>query len=148
MPNGANAERRDMPKGALRRICRTTLATRRPIAVVHRRLRAVSRLAPSGILAPSGMRAVLHSRRSAFRAVWHPRRSAFRAVWHPRRSASAPFGISRRLAFGAVWHFAPSGISRRLAFRAVWHFAPSGISRLLGAAQFGSAVPIKPLCYS
>jgi len=126
MPNGANAERRDMPKGALRRICRTTLATRRPIAVVHRRLRAVSRLAPSGILAPSGMRAVLHSRRSAFRAVWHPRRSAFRAVWH----------------------FAPSGISRRLAFRAVWHFAPSGISRLLGAAQFGSAVPIKPLCYS
>jgi hypothetical protein len=45
-------------------------------------------------------------------------------VWCVRRFA--PFGISRRLAFRAVWHFAPLGISRRLAFRAVWHFAPSG----------------------
>src|SRR6188474_2410478 len=54
------------------------------------------------------------------------RRLAFRAVWH-----FAPFGISRRLAFHAVWHFTPFGISRRLAFRAIWHFAPLGISRSL-----------------
>src|SRR6188474_2410477 len=68
----------------------------------------------------------------------------FPAVWQLRSFAVAPFGISRRLAFRAVWHFAPFGISRRLAFHAVWHFAPFGISRHLAFratwhfAQFGS----------
>src|SRR6188474_2006257 len=65
----------------------------------------------------------------------------FPAVWQLRSFAVAPFGISRRLAFRAVWHFAPFGISRHLAFRAIWHFAPLGISRHLAFRAVWQSAP-------
>jgi len=142
MPDGADAERRE---------CRTTRHAKGRFTAHlpdHARYSTADRGGAPPFTRSVAIGAVWH-----FGAVWHARRSAFAPFGISRRLASAPFGIRavwhpRRLAFRAVWHFAPSGISRRLAFRAVWHFAPSGISRLLGAAQFGSAVPIKPLCYS
>ena len=76
MPNGVecqrawNAKGRGMPKGGLRRICRATLATERPIAWC------------TAVYAHCG--------------IW--RCLAFGAVWHSRCLAFAPSGISRRLA--------------------------------------------------
>jgi hypothetical protein len=66
------------------------------------------------------------------------------AVWHLAPLAS--FGMSRRMASGAVWHFAPSGIPRRLAFGAVSQLAPFELTLPPSGDKVGDAYsPSRPI---